>query len=189
MYPELFQSLIASGSTYYLGCRSGVMRSTDNGATWGKYSKASVVDNTGQMYHAKSSSSWSDGGLSASVTAMTVGGEKLFAATEGGGMWQRSVLEPASVGSQRQTVSEMALYPNPATSSMALSYRLDMRASVSVSIYDALGRIVVQPVVDAVQDAGEHQIAVDTEGLVAGVYLCSVKVGGVEQLLQLVVAR
>jgi hypothetical protein len=104
-------------------------------------------------------------------------------------MWQRSVLEPASVGSQRQTVSEMALYPNPATSSMALSYRLDMRASVSVSIYDALGRIVAQPVVDAVQDAGEHQIALATDGLAAGVYLCSVNAGGVERMVRFVVVR
>jgi photosystem II stability/assembly factor-like uncharacterized protein len=186
--PEAFKGLIASGSNYYLGYRTGVMRSTDNGATWATYNKVGVVDNSGQMYHAKSSS-WAGGGLPSPVAAMAVSGEKLYVATEGGGMWQRSVLEPASVGSHQQSASEMALYPNPATSSMALSYRLDMRTSVSVTMYDALGRIVSQPVIDAMQEAGEQQVALATDGLAAGVYLCSVNAGGVERTVRFMVTR
>jgi hypothetical protein len=49
--------------------------------------------------------------------------------------------------------------------------------------------MVAQPVAGALQEAGEHQIMLPTDGLAAGVYLCSVNVGGVEQTVRFVVVR
>jgi hypothetical protein len=39
------------------------------------------------------------------------------------------------------------------------------------------------------QEAGEHQIALPTDDLAAGLYLCSVKASGVAQTVRFVVAR
>jgi hypothetical protein len=39
------------------------------------------------------------------------------------------------------------------------------------------------------QEAGEHQIALSTDGLAAGVYLCSVNAGGMKQTVRFVVVR
>jgi hypothetical protein len=91
--------------------------------------------------------------------------------------------------SQPVPAGAIHIQPNPASTSTTVRYQIDRRTPITVTIYDALGHIVSQPVADAIQETGEHQIVVATDGLAAGVYLCSVNAGGVERAVRFVVVR
>ena len=73
-------------------------------------------------------------------------------------------------------------YPNPFSSSTAISYQLTSQADVRVTIYDILGRVVREAVVTA-QAAGTHSILWDGSSargqkVAPGVYFYSVRAGG-----------
>jgi photosystem II stability/assembly factor-like uncharacterized protein len=149
-----------------------VLHSSDSGATW----------------------RYIDGGLPESnLMKIAVGSTNLFVGTAGKSLWRRPLSEITSSASLEPShqLRSTAIYihPNPVQSSGILTYQIDTRAWVSITIHDALGHIVAQPVVAAMQEAGEHQLALPTDGLAAGVYLCSVNTGGVERIVRFVVVR
>jgi hypothetical protein len=63
-----------------------------------------------------------------------------------------------------------ALYPNPASSHIGLSYSLDVSSEVRLTIFDMLGREVVR-VSHGEQSIGRYDLTLDTSGLPAGAYL------------------
>ena len=80
--------------------------------------------------------------------------------------------------------------PNTADSSITLSYRLGMRVCVTITIYDTDNdTIVVHPVVDEMQEAGEHQVIVNTKAFKEGYYRCIVQAGDVKRDLWFKVRR
>jgi hypothetical protein len=73
-------------------------------------------------------------------------------------------------GSSPAAFEVFAPHPNPVRSASNLGFRLADDASVTVRIYDALGREVAE-VVNGSYAAGEHAIPFERDGLPAGVYL------------------
>ncbi len=60
-------------------------------------------------------------------------------------------------------------YPNPFNPTTVIAYRLPAAATVSLTVYDPLGR-AVRTLVSARQEAGDHQATFDAAGLAGGVY-------------------
>jgi len=74
-------------------------------------------------------------------------------------------------GVERSTAgpSPLRVVPNPFSAGATLSYRLDSRQHVRLTLSDALGRVVATPV-DELQDAGEQTVSVDGSNLQEGTY-------------------
>jgi hypothetical protein len=207
-------ALATDGTSVVLSGDMGIYRSTIDGTPWVRVERSdlqfSVVSLavSGSDFFAATTSNHrvlhsSDGGLTwsdigeglptTSLMGLAAGGTNLFVGTMGHSVWRRPLAQ-IPVGVQHEPLPQLSssavqVHPNPVVFSGTVRYRLDARASVSITINDALGRVVAQPVVDAVQEAGEHEIALPTDDLTAGVYLCSVNAGGVEQTVRFVVVR
>lgn len=67
----------------------------------------------------------------------------------------------------------VTLSPNPAANAASLSYRLTIDSPVEISLFDATGRLV-KTLVDEIQTAGDHRLALDNIGLAAGIYFVRV---------------
>jgi photosystem II stability/assembly factor-like uncharacterized protein len=151
---------------------SGVLVSRDTGATWEHI-------NTG-LTNRKTST-------------LARFNDKLFVTASDGGMWTLDLEVFLGVEGNdiapRPTFPSPRITPNPASERATARYILDKPSSVRIMIYDALGRIVARPVDGVIQESGEHQVVVPTEGLASGVYLCSVEAGGVERATQFVIMR
>lgn len=65
--------------------------------------------------------------------------------------------------------------PNPAISSTLIQYELNNRGRVSIEIYDLSGRIL-KTFDEGIQDAGQHNVIIDTDGFLKGTYYYSLKV-------------
>jgi photosystem II stability/assembly factor-like uncharacterized protein len=176
-------ALTAVGDTYFCSAvtrlrrdepRTYILRSSDDGATWRSISEG-ITDNLyGTVF----------------VTSAT----DLYLGTDGRGVWRRPLSDIVSDVNSESSFSivggeDIAIHPRSADSSITLSYRLDMRVAVTITIYDDENNIVSQPVVDEMQEAGEHQLVVQTGELATGVYLCSVNAEGVERTVRFVVVR
>jgi serine protease AprX len=72
--------------------------------------------------------------------------------------------------------TEVAAYPNPFTGATTISYYLTQPGSVSVEVYNTLGR-KVQTLVAGTEAAGAHQVQFDGSKLARGTYLFKVKTG------------
>ena len=78
------------------------------------------------------------------------------------------------------SVQEMAVYPNPFSSVLNLSYELETVADVELSLYDILGKkydladLVEQ---SGEQSAGTHELSVNTASLPSGTYFLRIRVG------------
>ena len=79
-------------------------------------------------------------------------------------------------------------YPNPAASQATIEYALPDDASVTIELYDVLGRRVAQ-VVNREQRAGVHRVQVDVEDLSAGVYFYRMRAGDFTDTRRLTVVR
>jgi hypothetical protein len=83
----------------------------------------------------------------------------------------------------------LSLYPNPSTEHATAGYTLEKPSLVTITIFDALGRIASRPVVDAMQESGEHRITLETSELDAGAYHCVMAVDKGMKSVRFVVAR
>src|SRR5690554_1637829 len=72
--------------------------------------------------------------------------------------------------------SRVAVYPNPAVSTLTLEYALPAPASVTVEVFDLLGRKVMSIREEALAP-GDHKSVLDVSRLPAGVYLLRVSSG------------
>jgi hypothetical protein len=135
---------------------------------------------------------WISLDLNYEIFGLTIVGTDLYAATGNRGIWKLSLSEVLGVEEEVHTQSgpiSLHIHPNPALEQTNVNYTLSYPSQVSITIYDALGRIISEPVAGAVQEAGEYQIALPTHNLAAGVYLCSVNAGGIDRAVQFVVVR
>ncbi|MEZ4698623.1 MAG: GEVED domain-containing protein [Rhodothermales bacterium] len=80
-------------------------------------------------------------------------------------------------------------YPNPASVRTAVRVVLRKQASVTVSVFDLLGRVVLVAQQDRVQPGGETEVAIDLTTLAPGFYFTSVEVNGRRFVNPLVVTR
>ena len=68
-------------------------------------------------------------------------------------------------------------YPNPFNPSTTIQYHVDQDQSVSLKVYDVLGKEVATLVDNQVQSRGDHQVRFDASQIGSGVYFYQVRVG------------
>jgi len=76
--------------------------------------------------------------------------------------------------------------PNPANDYTTISYNLMNPETVTVSLYDINGRLVIAPISDK-QSAGENNMKINTSDLVTGLYFYEVKIGNQSKRYKLMV--
>ncbi|RIK59072.1 hypothetical protein DCC62_28985, partial [candidate division KSB1 bacterium] len=79
-------------------------------------------------------------------------------------------------------------YPNPFNPSTTIRFYLLKREQVTLTIYDLTGRQAAV-LVDAVLNAGEHQVAIDSEKLASGVWFYQLKTPSFSQTRKAMVLR
>jgi hypothetical protein len=81
------------------------------------------------------------------------------------------------------------IIPNPSSFSTTLCYSLPTESSVSITIYDALGRIVALPVGSEMEVGGRHEASFDTKDFPPGLYTCCLNIGDAVMTTKMVVVR
>jgi len=66
-------------------------------------------------------------------------------------------------------------YPNPFNASTTIKYELPYQSSVTIDIYNILGR-KVETLIQGKQPAGYHQVVWDASGVASGIYLCRMSI-------------
>jgi hypothetical protein len=79
-------------------------------------------------------------------------------------------------------------YPNPFNPSTRIPYGVPSRASVSLKVYDLLGRLVTT-LVNGVQESGFKSVEWDASGVASGVYFCRLEANNFSQTRKLVLLR
>ena len=78
------------------------------------------------------------------------------------------IADPTEDGPSHAVV-EVAAYPNPFAETVTVAYRLREPSTVTVEVFDALGRRVAT-LAEGPAEAGEHRAALDGRGLASGVF-------------------
>ena len=73
----------------------------------------------------------------------------------------------------------LQIYPNPFSDLVQISYSLDHASKVNMSIFEPRGGIIAGNLINTIQDAGYHQLAINANEyhLNAGVYFIKIQVG------------
>ncbi|MFC1543538.1 T9SS type A sorting domain-containing protein [Candidatus Neomarinimicrobiota bacterium] len=189
---------------YAGGDHGGIYRSGDGGDTWTAFDigltqsavKSLIVNHEGTVFagtyggifaSADNGETWTrlDSGLSHTangVLALAPEGY-LYGGTDGGGVY-RSVQPTLSVREFHSMLpTSLTLgqnYPNPFNPTTVISYILPAAQTVTLKVYDVLGREVAT-LVDGPQAAGDHQSAFDGSQLPSGIYLYRLAAGSYVQ--------
>jgi uncharacterized pyridoxamine 5'-phosphate oxidase family protein len=75
------------------------------------------------------------------------------------------------------TNNSLEVFPNPAQESFTIKLTLNEIAEVTYTLTDVTGKMVQQPIVKELP-AGRHVLQTSTEGLLAGVYFCTINANG-----------
>jgi len=101
------------------------------------------------------------------------------------GSIQGFLLTPAVTGVEDEIVETLPTefirlnnYPNPFNAITTISYSLPRSSSVSIEIYDILGRSL-ETMNKGIQDAGEHQVVWDAQGQPSGLYFYRIHAGDI----------
>jgi hypothetical protein len=79
-------------------------------------------------------------------------------------------------------------YPNPFNPSTQIRFMLSTRSSVTLTVFDALGRNI-RTLVNQQLDAGEYVSTFDATGLASGVYYYALKAGSLVETRRMVLIR
>lgn len=94
----------------------------------------------------------------------------------------------AASGTPTAALSLDAVYPNPTRAQATVAYELPASGTVTLRVYDVLGR-TVRALVDAVQPAGSHEVVLDVQDLAPGLYVARLQAAGEEVTRPLTVLR
>ena len=81
--------------------------------------------------------------------------------------------------------TQVALFPNPFQDELTISYELGQDNSVSISLYDAMGKQVAQPLPPQNQAAGKYQFTY-TASISPGIYYALIQLGTQQQVVKLI---
>ncbi|MCY7410178.1 MAG: M12 family metallo-peptidase [Chitinophagales bacterium] len=83
-------------------------------------------------------------------------------------------------------VSAIKLFPNPASSETSVSFQLEKKSNVSLSMVDLQGRLMYANT-DQLFEAGSQKITVNCSSLSSGTYLCYLMIDGEPMVSKLIV--
>ena len=79
-------------------------------------------------------------------------------------------------------------FPNPFNSTTRLFYKLEQSSTVTLTVYNALGQQVAQPV-RAMQKTGDYSVRFRAEHLPTGIYYARLNADGFEQTIKMLLIR
>ncbi len=149
---------VTSNGTLFVGTYGGMFRSTNNGDSWTeintglgvKFIRSLVFDTDGTLLVGTD-----DGLVFRSATSTAVSEHSGAAAVQ------------FSLGQN---------YPNPFNPSTQIQFHLSQNSNVTLSVFDALGRLV-STLVNGEVSAGVHTVAFEGRGLASGMYLYRLSAG------------
>ena len=80
----------------------------------------------------------------------------------------------------------VAVYPNPMNDKAKVTYCLPAEGSVTLTVYNTMGN-VMETLVNGRQDAGLHQVELDSSQWASGVYYCRLTCGSQVRVIKMVV--
>jgi len=83
---------------------------------------------------------------------------------------------------------KLQIYPNPVSSSAAISFSLPESEKISVKIFDLSGKMI-KTLADGKMDKGMHQLTWNTENATAGIYILRLQTSSSAQTRKLVVIK
>ena len=86
------------------------------------------------------------------------------------------------------SILQLAVFPNPTTSSTSISFSLPQSETVSLKIFDMNGRLI-NAVAEKVFAAGEHQLKWDATNVRAGIYILKMQAGNYAETKKVIVVR
>ncbi|MBN1996215.1 T9SS type A sorting domain-containing protein [candidate division KSB1 bacterium] len=98
------------------------------------------------------------------------------------GVKSRQVVQPGSIKLEQN-------FPNPFNPTTHIIYHLDQRQTVTVTVFDATGRLVKTLVENEIQPAGRVALQFDAAGLSSGVYFYRIQTAGDMQIKKMVLIR
>jgi hypothetical protein len=168
----IVHAIAVSGADIYAGTDGGVFLSTNNGANW---------------------TAVSTGMSNASIHTFAVSGTNLYAAGPDRGLWKRPLSEmvtlvestPIDIPKQYSLGQN---YPNPFNPSTTISFNLPSRSSVTLKIYDMLGKEIAS-LVNEELPPGAYSRTWNASGISSGVYFYHLKAGAFTETKRLILLR
>ncbi len=167
--PTPIGSIIVEGKTFIVTTPSGVFISSDEGISWSAQNYG-LTDST-------------------EVGSLVIADSKIYAPTANRGVFVANFSNSLVGIAAPYQGRDVAIAPNPFSSFSTIHYSLPLDGSISITIIDPLGRVVAKPLDEEFQEAGQHEIQLDASKLAAGIYLCRLNAGGIEQETKFVVER
>jgi photosystem II stability/assembly factor-like uncharacterized protein len=197
-------AIAINGNTAVLADRNGIYYSSNNGAEWIRteqnvraYKLVVATADSSSLYGAGMSDRIlrsSDGGRTwRSITAPPNAGyiaastTSLFVGTSGYGVVRQPLSEISFDPPRRLLEAPVTGSPCLVMKGGKVTYRLNRRGVVSITIYDDLGHVVAQPLPAVMQNGGQHTVALGAEEFAVGSYRCSIVMGGREETVGFVV--
>jgi Domain of unknown function (DUF4832)/Domain of unknown function (DUF4874)/Secretion system C-terminal sorting domain len=80
------------------------------------------------------------------------------------------------------------IFPNPAKESTTVSYYLNKKSVVQISLFDATGRLV-NPAISNKQEAGNHLQKINTNNIPSGIYFVHITLNGVQEIKKIIISK
>jgi hypothetical protein len=171
-------SILTIGSNIFVGSYgNGVWLSTNYGTTWNQV-------NTGL------------GSGAYNVLSLGANTQFLFAGTVSSSIWRRPLSQMITVptavhetGIQIKTFSLEQNYPNPFNPSTNISFSIPKQSTVTLKVYDLLGKEVATLVNNEIVAAGNYAKQWNAANLTSGVYFYRLQAGSFTQTKRLVLLK
>ena len=145
------------GDNIFATTYNGIYLSQDNGIYWRE-----VSDST----------------INRSITAFELFGDYVYVGTSGSGVFRAKISDFPIVSVNKNKVNSLfALFPNPVTENLNITFVLENDSPVTIYVADILGNEVATILDNENYISGQHSIEFNTVGLSAGIYFCTVKIG------------
>jgi photosystem II stability/assembly factor-like uncharacterized protein len=176
IYPSVGCMVAAGKYVFTFLYNGGMYYSSNDGATWNSVASAFPFD---EVYTLLADSTNIYAGMFGSI------------ATEGIYYHPISALITSVSDNGRQVPSRFSLsqnYPNPFNPSTVIGYQLAVNGSVSLKVFDVLGREVTT-LVNARQTAGSHQATFNASNFPSGIYFYRLQAEGFSETRKLILLK
>jgi len=186
-------AIVATPSYLYIGTDSGVYQSSNNGLEWKRTTGDSLhvlslwengiiiaAGTTFGMYiSSNDGTSWQfqQSAPKIPVNAFCATNRNLYAATDSGVIL--APLAQYSVSSSQENLLALSV-TNPSMSQAIIHYSTSSHASVSLEVFDLLGRKITT-LINEERDAAEYDLRWNTNNLLSGTYILRLSANGMQK--------
>jgi hypothetical protein len=185
--------------TNFIGPHSAIPADMDNDGDWDVVG-AAILSNQVAWWENDGSMNFTKHTVSASFVGATDvfpkdidrdGDTDILASARDGAeiSWFESDLITSVDGNQENIPDNylaLRAYPNPFNPSTAINFKLQAASYMELTVFDITGREIVT-LMEGYQNAGNHEVVWDAEGVSSGVYLIQLKSEGGQSMVQKVV--